>query len=212
MKKALAGLAVVAAAAAAPVQAAPMQFVADVGDFIFPIPRGSSATATGTFTLNEAQTELSYFITFNGLDLKENPADRTGVGDVNAIHFHVGTASEIGPHALNVFGITLGQIVEDDDDLVVDWDANTVSGVWDDSDLTPPGLGIPPGPSSVPLTSIISNLMAGEIYVNVHTAEWPSGEIRGQIERAPEVPVPAPLWLMGTVLLGLLIRGKSVRV
>lgn len=199
MKKLLICLLAMGSAFAGNTQAMPINLEANIGDFIFPIPRGSDATAVGSFTLNAAQTELTYFISFDGLDLKENPADRIGAGDVNAVHFHVGGSAQIGPHALNVFGVTLGQIVEDDDDLVIDYDANTLTGVWDDLDLTNPGLGLPAMPSSKPLTGLIDRLLAGEIYVNIHTPAWPSGEIRGQITTAP-VPSPATLLLLGTAL------------
>ena len=49
-----------------------------------------------------------------------------------------------------------------------------------------------------------ANLLAGDLYINIHTEANPGGEIRGQILRAQVVPVPAAVWLFGSGLLGLI--------
>ncbi len=179
------------------VYAAAVSFTADIGDFIVPLPRGSAATAIGTFELNEAMDQLSYTISFFGLDLKADPADRTSAGDITAIHFHVGTATETSAeHVLNVFGFP----AHDDGDLVVDYATETLSGIWDDGDLTDPLLMIPESAKSDRLTDRLTELLAGGLYVNVHTVQWPTGEIRGQIS---PIPLPAPVLLLTTALLTL---------
>ena len=48
-----------------------------------------------------------------------------------------------------------------------------------------------------------ASLLAGQTYINVHTAVNPGGEIRGQLVVNP-VPVPAAVWLFGSGLLGLI--------
>ena len=45
-----------------------------------------------------------------------------------------------------------------------------------------------------------NDLLDGLWYINIHTASYPSGEIRGQVEA---VPVPAAIWLFGSGLVGL---------
>ena len=55
-----------------------------------------------------------------------------------------------------------------------------------------------------------SDLLAGLWYINIHTAEFPGGEIRGQVNL---VPLPAAIWLFGggvVMICGLLRRKTQV--
>lgn len=45
----------------------------------------------------------------------------------------------------------------------------------------------------------VSNLLAGLWYVNVHTANFGAGEIRGQVNISA-VPIPATVWMFGSAL------------
>ena len=45
-----------------------------------------------------------------------------------------------------------------------------------------------------------TDLLAGLWYINIHTADFPGGEIRGQVST---IPIPAAVWLFGSGLLGL---------
>ena len=47
-----------------------------------------------------------------------------------------------------------------------------------------------------------TDLLAGLWYINIHTAAFPAGEIRGQVQIST-VPIPAAAWLFGSGLLGL---------
>lgn len=74
--------------------------------------------------------------------------------DIAAAHFH---NARIGAN---------GGVVRD---IGGDFDGNTASGIWTSSDAQP-------------LTdNLLKELLAGNLYINVHTAANPGGEIRGQV-------------------------------
>lgn len=56
-----------------------------------------------------------------------------------------------------------------------------------------------------------TDLLAGLWYINIHTAQFPGGEIRGQVLAAEPVPVPAAVWLFGSGLAGLFAAGRARR-
>ena len=49
------------------------------------------------------------------------------------------------------------------------------------------------------------DLLAGLWYINIHTGEFPGGEIRGQVN---VIPIPAAVWLFGSGLLGLVALAR----
>lgn len=48
-----------------------------------------------------------------------------------------------------------------------------------------------------------NDLLDGLWYINIHTARYGGGEIRGQVVQVEAVPIPAAIWLFGSGLLGL---------
>lgn len=52
----------------------------------------------------------------------------------------------------------------------------------------------------------VADLLAGNTYLNLHTAAFSAGEIRGQLT---PVPVPAAVWLLGSGLIALLGAARA---
>lgn len=75
-------------------------------------------------------------------------------GDISNAHFHRGEAGEDGPVVHGIFDT---------------FDGNTAFGLWTPDD-------------DQPLTdSLIVELFTGGLYLNVHSGQYPAGEIRGQV-------------------------------
>jgi hypothetical protein len=75
----------------------------------------STGTGVGLFTLNDAQTELSFTVTYQGL-----------ASPITGAHFHDGPVGVRGPlvHLADIMGLTPG--------------SGTLTGVWSSSDPTTP--------------------------------------------------------------------------
>lgn len=70
--------------------------------------------------------------------------------------------------------------------------------------------GMIPSTNGHPEATFLSVLRSGLAYVNVHTAEFPGGEIRGQLVEVSAIPEPGA-WAMllgGLGILGMAIRRK----
>jgi hypothetical protein len=135
---------------------------------------GNASTATGfaTFEFDDAITVLSYELSV---------FDITGV---IAAHIHLAPAGENGPVVAFLFGPDPG---------TGPVNGLLASGTVMAADLVGPLLG-------QPLTALLAQMTATNTYVNVHTVDFPGGEIRGQIVAVPE---PTTLALLGLGLLGL---------
>ena len=148
-------------------------------------PVVSSANGTASLTLNDAQTRLEINIQINGLDLDGNQTPDTN-DNVTGAHIHFAPPQSNG-------GVVFGFIRPDSDlngDLVIDPAAGTIFSAWDLNEGNGTTLG-----------AQLTNLLNGNLYINVHTLAVPGGEIRGQIN---VVPIPAALWLFGSGLIGLI--------
>jgi hypothetical protein len=144
----------------------------------------SSATGNGKFILNDAEDKLEYEIEILGAiaDLgEENSGNK-----VTKVHLHVIEGSEFrngeifddGKHVFNVY-------TPDDNDLQIiqDDEKVTFKGMWDTKDFVPENPGLLDNRN---LTNQLDNLLAGNLFVNIHTTDNPSSEIRGIIKQVPE--------------------------
>ena len=103
--------------------------------------------------------------------------------DVTRIHIHNASRGENGPIAFGLIDLVAPDFDnQDSDDLTIVTNADgstTLTGVWEESD-----------PASINLSNFVGDIrdgLAGDdvaLYWNVHTPEFPAGEIRGQIQIA----------------------------
>jgi hypothetical protein len=82
--------------------------------------------------------------------------------------------------------------------------------LYEDKSYDPEFLKAHGGSAKGAATALVDGINANEAYVNIHTSEFPGGEIRGFLVAAP-VPEPAEWGLMAGGLAGLLWMGRRKR-
>lgn len=134
----------------------------------------SSASGTGTFTFDTVAENLTYSLSYTGLT---SPA---GAG-----HIHAGPVGVSGPVILPFNPAPAGT-------------SGTLSGTLTAADL------INQATSGIMTFSDIYNAaLANGLYTNIHTLDYPGGEIRGQLQPASAVPEPANALLAALGLLAI---------
>lgn len=140
------------------------------GDSEVPTPISTQATGFATFEFSPDNSQLSYMVNVSNID------------NVIAAHIHQGNENENGPIVLTLYNGS-GQTLPEGDLTGVLTAGNATS-----VDLEGPLAG-------EDFTNLIGVINEGIAYVNVHTVEFPDGEIRGTIVNAslfesPSIPPP----------------------
>ena len=136
-----------------------------------PNPTNSIATGfgTGELTGGPGAWEFTYHIEYQNLT--------PGNPDFLAAHIHDTTEPPGNPPTEQ-----FGPVVHPLDQL-----ESPINGAWRTDD----------GPPFALTDELAAKLMAGELYFNIHSEAFPSGEIRGQIV---PIPLPSPLLMAGAGL------------
>lgn len=191
MRKSILAFAFVVACLPFTAQAALVNFLAELSGEA-ELPSGSvmtDASGSAGLVLNDDTNQLSWAITFEGLE-----------SDFTAAHFHgPATAEQNASPVLSIVPTsrTQGDGVEDRGGLFIN-ETDGRSGIL---------LG------SAPISSDeAGDLLDGLWYINIHSVDNGGGEIRGQVVRAVAVvPLPAAAWLFISALgfLGLRFRRRA---
>jgi len=156
---------------------------------------------TATFVLNDAMNAMTFEAMVSNIDFTG-----TQTADVNdnlvAAHIHASPTALPGSNASVVWGF-FGMPFNDSapNDVVVTPFASgvggTVSGKWD----------LLEG-NNTTLKEQLPSILAGRSYINFHTTQFASGEVRGQIVAAVPEPETYALMLGGLAALGAVARRR----
>ena len=150
-------------------------------------PRPASF-GTATFILNDAQTAMTFSATIFNIDFT---GSQTADINDNLVAAHIHASSTPGTPTFPVVWGFFGNPLNDNNpnDVVntpfTSGVGGTISGKWDAAEG-----------NNTTLTAQLSNILAGNSYINFHTTQFPGGEIRGQIQPIPE-PETYALMLAG---------------
>ena len=132
-------------------------------------PGPVSTAARGSFeaTIDDEAREIHYTLSYSGLE-----------GDVRQSHIHFGQRSISAGISLWLCETAANPRPVGSPDVPDCVQSGTITGTAGASHVVgPTGQGIAPGE----FEELVAAIRAGRAYVNVHSAKFPSGEIRGQL-------------------------------
>jgi hypothetical protein len=146
-------------------------------------PTGSPGIGSGLVTLDTVTNMLTVNVSFSGL-----------LSPTIASHIHCCTPPGVNAMVATTvptfpgfpLGVTTGTYLQTFD--------LTLASTYNPAFITAHG-----GTVAGAQAAFIAGLTSGQTYLNIHTVQFPGGEIRGQLQAVPE---PATLLLLGTGIVG----------
>ena len=159
------------------------------------------SSGTAVFVINDAMTSMSFSATINNIDFT---ATQTADTNDNLTLAHIHAPAPPGSNAGVVWGFFGSPFNDNAPNDIVNTPfatgvGGTISGKWD----APEG-------NNTTFAAQLGNILAGLSYINFHTTQFGSGEIRGQIVAVPE-PETYALMLAGFAAIGCLARRRARR-
>ena len=157
-------------------------------------PSGSPGIGSAAVTLDTATNMLTVNVSFAGL-LSPTIASHIHCCTLPGTNAMVATAVPTFPGF--PLGVTTGTYLQTFD--------LTLASTYNPAFITAHG-----GTVAGAQAAFITGLLSGQTYLNIHTSQFPGGEIRGQLQSVPE---PATFLLMGTGLMAAVgaIRKRAKR-
>src|SRR5712691_7368516 len=174
--------------------AAPTTFVAGLTGALEVPASGSTATGSAAIVLDPAANTLSVHVTFSGLTSGTTAAHiHCCLDAIFETGVNVGVATTTPTFPAFPLGVTSGTY-----DRVLDL---TLASSYNPAFITAQG-----GTVATAEAALIRGIQNGETYLNIHTTNFPSGEIRGFLVA---VPAPARLSLLKTIPINGTAANKS---
>ena len=133
--------------------------------------RRPASFGTATFSMNTAQTQMTFTATVNNIDFTGSQTADTN-DNLTAAHIHAGPSVAPGVNGPVVWGFFGAPLNDNNPNDVVKTDGpgvgGTISGKWD-----------PPEGNGTTFAAQLANLKGGRAYINFHTTQFGGGEIRG---------------------------------
>ena len=177
----------------APSAAAPITFIADLDGPSEAPPNASPGSGFAEITIDSVLHTLRVVVTFSGLTAFNTAAHLhviNGPGDANL-------ADTIGPIATTTptfAGFPTGTTAGSYDHTLDGTLASTYRAGW----ITDSG-----GTTALAEAALFSGITEGRAYFNIHTTNFPGGEIRGFLTPPEPIPEPTTLLLFGITAAGL---------
>jgi hypothetical protein len=173
------------------VLAGPITYTADLSGANQNPVNGSPGTGFASVVLDTSAHTLSIDVTFAGLT---SPDTAAHIHCCIAAPGNVGVATQTPYFTGFPLGVTSGSYSNLFD--------TSLAATFNAAFITAHG-----GTAAGAEAALESGLLGGEAYFNIHTQEFPGGEIRGFLDQT--VPEPSTLALSGQALLGIaLLRGR----